>query len=54
MVNLSDPSPPKANDDQGWADLNDQPAGFGHKEDCEWLTNRAYQMKDAYKQGYRE
>lgn len=54
MVGISDPAPPKADDDVGWNELLDQPTGFGHKEDCDWVVNRAFQDKPAYRTGFRD
>ncbi len=54
MVNRSNSRPPKVDDDAGWDELLEQPVGYGHKEDCPWVVNRAYQNKPAYKQGFRE
>ncbi len=54
VVNVSNPQPPKTDDDAGWDELLDQPTGFGHKEDCDWVVNRAFQSRPAYRRGFRE
>jgi hypothetical protein len=54
MVHRSDPKPPKPDNDAGWDELLDQPTGFGHREDCDWVINKAFQGKPAYRTGFRD
>jgi len=46
--------PPKPNDRAGWTELLEQPTGYGHKQDCEWVATKAFQSTPLFRRRWQD